>query len=37
MSTLDKLIKEFSNPRAFECKFLENYNKTDLERRAREK
>ena len=30
MSTLDSLIKEFSNPRAFECKFLENYNKTLL-------
>ena len=30
MSTLDNLIKEFSSPRAFECKFLELYNKTLL-------
>lgn len=30
MSTLDSLIKEFSSPRAFECKFLELYNKTLL-------
>ena len=30
MHTLDSLIKEFSSPRAFECKFLELYNKTLL-------
>ena len=30
MSTLDSLLKEFASPRAFECKFLENYNKTLL-------